>query len=274
MEYRDRKLSITICSIVGDIIRGSHDSLDELYLSAGAPGSPPDLAHHSKWKAWLKRASDDPNCDAYAVIGRIIEEFMEVEPPSDSFSNNTYIQDKKRLEKALREQGLHYIKGGIIELLPKGLGIESLSDALKQKNFYELEVEFKRALETVQKDPGAAITAACSILEALFLAYLQHHLVELPSKRSIKPLWSKVQKHLGLDPKNQDDGDILKILSGISSVVDGIGSFRTHGGSAHGGGELRYKVQSRHAKLTVNSAHTLALFVIETWEERYANKKL
>ena len=55
----------------------------------------------------------------------------------------------------------------------------------------------------------------------------------------------------------------------MSSIVDGIGAFRTHAGSAHGGGKLRYNVQSRHAKLTVNASHTLALFLIETWEHKY-----
>jgi hypothetical protein len=195
---------------------------------------------------------------------------MEVEPASNIFGIDTYQQNKLRLESALTNDGLRYRKGGIIELIPKGLGIESLAASLKQKNFYELEIEFKRALETVEKDPASAITAACSILEALFTAYLEHHLIELPKKRSIKPLWSIVQKQLGLDPKSQDDADILKILSGIASIVDGVGAFRTHAGSAHGGGKLRYKVEPRHAKLTVNSAHTIALFVIETWESRYA----
>lgn len=273
MSTRNIKLSIAVCAIVGEVITGSHDSLNELYKSAGAPGDPPDLAHHSKWKQWLKRVGDDPQCDVHAVLGKIIEEFMEVEPAPDPFGIDTYNENKKRLEKALADDCLRYRKGGVIEPLPKGLGIESLAVSLRKKDFYALEVEFKRALDTVERDPGSAITAACSILEALFTAYLEHHLIEFPSKQSIKPLWSKVQKHLGLDPKNQDDADILRILSGISSIVDGVGAFRTHAGSAHGGGKLRYKMQPRHAKLTVNSAHTLALFIIETWEERYASKK-
>ena len=57
------------------------------------------------------------------------------------------------------------------------------------------------------------------------------------------------------------------------SVVDGIGAFRTHAGSAHGGGGLRYRVRARHANLVVNSAQTLALFLIETWEEREKKRR-
>ncbi len=106
-------------------------------------------------------------------------------------------------------------------------------------------------------------------MEALFTAYLETNLIELPAKRSIKPLWKTAQKHIGFDPSDKDDKDIKKILSGMVSVVDGIGSFRTHDGSAHGGGSLRYRVSQRHARLTVNAAHTLATFFIETWEEKY-----
>jgi len=280
---KNTKLALPICSIVNEIVSGSHDTLDQLFINAGAPDNPPDLAHHSKWKMWLRKASENPEVDAQAVLGKIIEEFMEVEPlenPNDfnsifgfSTEYDIYIKNKKRLNDALQKEGLRYIKGGEIETIPKGFGIENLSLSLKERNFHALDVEFDRALQNVEKDPASAVTAACAILEALFLAYLENHLIELPSKRSIKPLWSKVQKHLGIDPKSQSDQDIQKILSGLSSIVDGIGAFRTHAGSAHGGGSLRYNVQPRHAKLTVNSSHTLALFVIETWEQRYQKSK-
>lgn len=248
---------------------GSHDSLDTLFHSAGAPGDPPPLAHHSKWKAWLKYASDDPDTDAHSVLGKIIEEFMEVEPTYDS---SEYCQNRQRLIDALEEDGVRYVKGGKIRPIPKGFGIESLSQALKKRNFGALEIEFKRALDGVEKDPATAITAACSLLEALFIAYLETNLIDLPTKKSIKPLWTIAQKHIGLDPSNKDDQDIQKILSGMTSVIDGIGLFRTHGGSAHGGGKLRYRVSPRHARLTVNSAHTMATFFIETWEEKYQKK--
>jgi hypothetical protein len=72
LKYAGVKLSITICSIVGDIVSGSHDTLNELFITAGAPGDPPAASHGSKWKKWLKKASDDPECDSHLVLGRII----------------------------------------------------------------------------------------------------------------------------------------------------------------------------------------------------------
>lgn len=72
----------------------------------------------------------------------------------------------------------------------------------------------------------------------------------------------------GLDPSSKEDEDIKKLLGGLAAMVDGIGSFRTHAGSAHGHGRKRYKVDPRLARLVVHSAHTLTLFLIETWQLR------
>jgi hypothetical protein len=110
-------------------------------------------------------------------------------------------------------------------------------------------VEFRRALENVEKDPPATLTAASSILESLFKVYIEDEGLLMPSDKSIMPLWKVVKEHLGLDPKNLEDDDLRKILQGLVSIVDGIGSARTHAGSAHGRGRKTYAVQPRHARL-------------------------
>jgi hypothetical protein len=51
-------------------------------------------------------------------------------------------------------------------------------------------------------------------------------------------------------------------------VVDGVANVRTALGSAHGRGRKRYRVKARHARLAIHSAHTLVLFLIETWDAR------
>jgi hypothetical protein len=67
-----------------------------------------------------------------------------------------------------------------------------------------------------------------------------------------------------------EDNDLRKILTGLNSIVDGIGALRTHAGSAHGRGVMKYKIQPRHARLAVHAAHTLTVFLLESWD----NKKL
>ena len=113
---KNTKLSIKLCSIINSVVSGSHDILDTLFINAGASGAPPALAHHSKWKTWLKQTSNDPEADAHAVFGKIIEEFMEIEPDYDL---EPYSETKQKVIEALEDDGLRYVKGGIIEPIHK-----------------------------------------------------------------------------------------------------------------------------------------------------------
>jgi hypothetical protein len=144
-----------------------------------------------------------------------------------------------------------------------------LQEILKERDLAGVDDEFRRSLAHVESDPPAAITAACAILEALFKIYIEDHEgLAMPSDQSVKPLWKTASKHLGLDPAAVHDDDIRKILSGMNSVVDGIGSLRTHAGTAHGRGSRPYRIQARHARLSIHASHTLVGFFLETWDER------
>jgi hypothetical protein len=77
---------------------------------------------------------------------------------------------------------------------------------------------------------------------------------------------------LGLSPKDIADDDLKRILQGLYSLADGIAALRTHEGSAHGrSSKARYRLRARHARLAVHAAHTMALFVLETHDERSAS---
>jgi hypothetical protein len=77
-----------------------------------------------------------------------------------------------------------------------------------------------------------------------------------------------VRKHLGFDPSTVEDQDLQQILSGLISITEGIGALRTHASSAHGAGKMSYKIEPRHARLAVHSAHTVALFILESWRKK------
>ena len=128
--------------------------------------------------------------------------------------------------------------------------------------------EIRRSLAALESDPPAAATASCSLLEAIFKVYIAERELTRPTKLTVKPLWNAVSRDLGFDPGEVVDNDLKRILSGLTSIVDGIAALRTHAGSAHGRGTTRYRLKPRHARLAVHAAHTLAMFVVESWEER------
>ena len=150
---------------------------------------------------------------------------------------------------------------------------KAFGDALKDFSVAEVEEEFERAVRFIDSDPAAAVTAACAIVEALCKHYIATERLDLPTSQTVKPLWVVVAKHLKLSPEQLEDDDLKRVLSGLSSIIDGLGAYRTHAGSAHGQHKRAYKVAPRHARLVVHSAHSLCLFVVETWQARKALAK-
>lgn len=142
-----------------------------------------------------------------------------------------------------------------------------------------VEREFQRAFDNLERDPEAAITAACSMLESLCRSILISRGLEAPRSLDIKSLYKEVREPLGLSPsKNIPDSeienDVRAILSAISNAVQGIGALRTHAGTAHGRERGFRRIDPRIARLAVHSASTMSLFLVETWEKRFPNDKL
>jgi hypothetical protein len=140
-----------------------------------------------------------------------------------------------------------------------------LISLVKAHDLPGVETEFNRAAASVEQDPAAAVTAASALLESLFQTIIEEEQLAAPSDMSIKPLWKVVAQHLKFNPADQQSDDLRKILSGLASIVEGVGAFRTHAGTAHGRTGKAYRPLPRHARLTVCAAHTLAAFVLETW---------
>ena len=112
------RLSRLLCAAVGSVLTGPHTTLDALFRSAGAPGDPPNLAHHSKWKEWLFRTGQDPSVDSLAVLGNVLEEFMDLGPDETDSTFENWPAQRRQIEKLLEQNGLRYFRFG--RVLPQG----------------------------------------------------------------------------------------------------------------------------------------------------------
>ena len=144
---------MAVCAAVAEVLDGSHTTLAALFEDVGVPGPPPDLPHHSKWKTWLYRAGNDTSVDSLAVIGRLIEEFMDLQPlpvthgPMDSFFGIKhdpvveYNKKRNRLNAVLEEHGFRYFRGGRVfpngAVPPDPTPIASTSDTAAQPSSIE-----------------------------------------------------------------------------------------------------------------------------------------
>ncbi|PMX14583.1 abortive infection family protein, partial [Pseudomonas sp. MPBC4-3] len=153
----------------------------------------------------------------------------------------------------------------------EGLATKTLSELIKKKNIQAIDQEFERAIKNVQLSPREAVSAACNILESLFKVYIEeHNHLQMPAKQDLQSVWKVVKTDLGLDASKLEERDLQEIVSGIMATVNGIGALRTHASAAHGAGKKPYKLKPRHAKLAIHAAHTIAAFVLETWNEKKA----
>lgn len=253
----------------------THAGLDNLFLYADAPGEPPDTSKPVKVQTWLRRINKESE-NPLKILGKLVEGYMELpEEKEDVFLWGTNVTDHKKefkgkLAAVFSQTNLSYLTGGIISD-GSSAPSKSLMDLIKGRDIPSIEAEFTRALSTVNSAPRESVSAACNILESIFKVYISDESLEIPQKQDLQNVWKIVRGNLGFDPKLVQDDDLKKILTGILSIVDGIGAFRTHASSAHGQGRIQYNLKPRHARLAVNAAHTIALFVIETWDERRAN---
>lgn len=182
---------------------------------------------------------------------------------------------RDRLNIALEPDGLSVtIVGGralLVELQHGGFVVEPFLAKVQTLNFDTVQLEIAPALPNLKTDPEDAVTAACSLIEAVCRSILIELSLPLPPKKDVEGLLRAVQEPLRLSPGRSDlpveiEGDIRQVLGGLTSVIKGVGALRTHGGDAHGRQRGFPRIDARIALLALNSASSVALFLIETWE--------
>jgi hypothetical protein len=269
------KIPNTVITVVSEILGGhlSHGGIDALFSEQGAPVPPPEGSKILKCSSWIKLVNASDTIDPLVFLGKILEEFMDYEIPQNNFNIYEWEQRRDRIRSALARHGLEYEFGGVISDPNANRPTRSFQEIFRARDLPAVEAEFNRAFTSIDSDPPAGLTAACSLLEALFKIFIEDEGLDMPATETVKPLWNTVGKHLGFDPAAMPDDDLKRILSGLTSVVDGLGSLRTHAGSAHGRGHRSYRVKPRHARLALNSAHALVAFMLETWDDRKSAAK-
>lgn len=252
-------------AVVADILglRYTHNRIDGFMKAAGVEGENPGGNKVDKVRGWLNQANR-LNSEPLVVFGKVIEELMEVDGAGYA-SGTDLTPERNKINQILRANGLIYIKGGIIRNARKTSVAQAFEEVIRRRDLTSLHDEFDRIFDNLDSDPAAAVTASCSLLESLFKHYIEEKRLTMPAEQSIKPLWRTIRSDLNFDPAATDDQDLKTVLAGLAAVVEGMGSLRTHKGSAHGRGKKVYKLLPRHARLAAHAAFTLASFVLETW---------
>jgi hypothetical protein len=102
-----------VIAVVSDVLaeRYTHSRIDYFIGAAGLEGERLNANKIDKVREWLRRANAGGYDDPLAILGRVINELMEVDFESVE-AQSPLEKDRARVNKVLGEQGLGYVRGG------------------------------------------------------------------------------------------------------------------------------------------------------------------
>lgn len=126
-----------------------------------------------------------------------------------------------------------------------------------------------RAMEDVQAGNfDSAITKSRTLIEEVF-CYVIEKKGETPSEGGdVGKLYSQVKALYNMHQDKDMDKRINGLLSGLEKILTAIAEMRNKASDSHGVGVRRIPIAEHHARLFVNSAMTMADFVLAVSENQ------
>lgn len=189
---------------------------------------------------------------------RFIEQVVDVANPQS-----------QRLLECLQQDGWQIV-GNRIVLVEHSVDA-LIASMLRGQPIDTIQREWDRAKLSVVNDPADALTAASSMIEATykFILYALGH--PFPSNQEMRGLSKAVHPLLHISPDQEADADFRALFQGTISIAQSVSSLRTKMGDAHGASPTRGHPQARHARLAVNVAGAVCVFLLETYQEQKMN---
>jgi hypothetical protein len=133
--------------------------------------------------------------------------------------------------------------------------------------------QITRMEASVVNDPDLAIGTAKELVETCCKTILHERRIEIPKNADLPQLVKLTSKELHLTPEDIPDEakaarTIRHLLSNLASITQGIAELRNQYGTGHGKLSNAKGLTSRHAKLAIGAASTLAVFFVETHQVR------
>lgn len=119
-----------------------------------------------------------------------------------------------------------------------------------------------------ENDFDSVVTKSRTLLEEVYCYGIEQKGEEITEKGNINKLYRKIRELYDMNTEKNLDNRIKKLLSGLNSIVDAIAEIRNNNSDAHGVGKNRIKISEHHANLVLNSATTLAEFVLSVIENK------
>ena len=127
---------------------------------------------------------------------------------------------------------------------------------------YIRDITARAVIDIESSNFDSAITKSRTLLEETF-CYVIELKGETPTTSGrIGDLYTQVKKLYNMHQSKDIDNRINSLLKGLEKIVSAIAEMRNNSSDAHGVGQKRYNIETHHARLFVNSAATMADFIL------------
>lgn len=113
----------------------------------------------------------------------------------------------------------------------------------------------------------SAITKSRTLLEEVFCYVIERRGEEPSESGDVGKLYNQVKQLYNMHQSKDMDKRINGLLSGLEKILSAIAEMRNKGSDSHGVGAKRITIADHHARLFVNSAMTMADFVLAVSEK-------
>lgn len=152
-------------------------------------------------------------------------------------------------------------------------GLSAARETLAGTDLGYVSQQITRMDAAVVNDPSLAIGTAKELVETCCKTILSDRGIPFSRNADLPELVKLTSKELELTPDNIPDkakaaDTIKRLLSNLATITQGVAELRNHYGTGHGKAASAKGLQSRHGKLAVGAASTLAVFLAETHNAR------
>lgn len=194
------------------------------------------------------------------LVGRLLNALIDY--AQDTAREPT--EEAKKLAERAREIASRLLAGGP--------SLDDLKQKAKSLDANHLAEQIRRMEDSVETDPSLAIGTAKELIETCCKTILSERGQEISGTPDIPTLTKATLKELNLVPEGVPNAargaDVIKrLLSNLSTIGHGLAELRGLYGTGHGQHGSTSGLTTRHAKLAVGAASTLAVFLFETHEQ-------
>jgi len=132
---------------------------------------------------------------------------------------------------------------------------------------YITDLSDRAMKDVIDGNYDSAITKSRTLLEEVFCYVVEKKGEEPSESGDIGKLYNQVKQLYNMHQSKEMDKRINGLLSGLEKILSAIAEMRNKGSDSHGVGARRINIADHHARLFVNSAMTMADFVLAVSEK-------